>query len=132
MKIVTAVVALGALAVVGCSSGSGDDPLGPDPDLAQVEAHFQNPDGTFNEGNAQKVLGGQNEAARMNFTSTAASSSSGSDSDSDSDSAGIQCDALKQGQETGTCACPDGGSFAYSVRSEKVNQTHDIYMKMKM
>jgi hypothetical protein len=127
-----------------CSSGSGDDPLGPDPDPAAIESHFQNPDGTFNEGNAQRVLNGQGAAAEMNVTgSSAGSSSSSSSGTSTKQSAlihildtsgndGFACAALQQGQESGNCACPDGGSFDYAVRRETVNQTTDIVMKMKL
>src|SRR5688572_33494435 len=126
MKLVAGLFAVGVVAcAVGCSAGSGDDPLGPDPDLAVVESHFQNPDGTFNEGNAQRVLNGQGEAASMNLTGSSTGSSSGtstkqsfihildtSGSDGDSDNSRFACPALEQGQQTGTCACPDGGSFS--------------------
>ncbi len=139
MKLVAGVVALGlAVGVFGCSSGSGDDPLGPDPDLAEVESHFQNPDGTFNEGNAQKVLNGQGAASELNFTGTSTgSSSSGSSSKQsinllDANDSGIVCDALQQGQESGTCTCPEGGTFSYAVRTERVDQVTDVFMKVRM
>lgn len=140
-------VALAALAVVGCSSGSSGDPLAPDPDLAVVDGHFKNPDGTFNEGNAQRVLNGQGSASEVNFTggSAGSSSSSSSSGTTTKQSALIhildattnakspfQCDALQQGQESGSCSCPDGGSFDYAVHNEKVNQTTDVTMKMKL
>src|SRR4026207_2142827 len=106
-----AALALGFLlsCVAGWGSGSSDDPLGPDPDPAAIDGHLQNPDGTFNEGNAQRVLNGHGSASELNVTgSGGTSTSSGSTT---KESAGFACPDLEQGLETGTCACPDGGSF---------------------
>ncbi|MBX3187700.1 MAG: hypothetical protein KF819_11820 [Labilithrix sp.] len=125
MKIVSGLVAtvvVGSLVLVGCGS---DDEFGPAPDLSAAHERFDRPDGTFNGANAKGVIeSGSKGTSGLDFTGRS-SDSSGSGTkpksgglklaDADSDDSPFQCDALLSGQQTGSCACPSGGSMNYAM-----------------
>lgn len=148
MKIVLGFVATAvlALAVGGCgsSSESGDD-LGPDPDLASVQTRFDKPDGTFSSSNAAQVFDrgadGSGAATGFNF----AGPMGGGGGASSTKNVGIQileargggaspfaCSALQSGQTSGSCACPSGGSFDYSMRADGAGAVRSALMKIRM
>jgi hypothetical protein len=152
MKIVLGFVATAALALAmgGCSSSSEDDGFGNVPDLDGVRTRFEQPDGTLSEGNASKVLeqgtNGSSSAGGLNF---AGGGGSGSGSSS-TQSMGLQllnasssvepasfgfagCSALASGQQTGSCACPSGGSIDYAIRaSGQGGGTSNALMKFQL
>jgi len=117
--------------VVGCSSSSSSDPYGPSPDFNHVEAQFQQPTGTFAKGSEAKIFGqasAQQASTTSGFSvgaagssSTAGGTASGATSSQalrflDTAAGGADfCPALKSGAESGTCACPSGGSLAYDL-----------------
>ncbi len=112
---------------VGCSSGA-NDPFGPDPDYRALEAQFKTPTGTFRSESAGSVFSrtsSQLESQRRNdlagagsVTSIGASSSTTTKSLDLLDtvvngSNKVVCTSLQQGNLTGSCTCPAGGSFDY-------------------
>jgi hypothetical protein len=127
MKKVFVGAALAALAVVvsACSSGS-DDPFGAEPDYGAVRAHFDHPDGTIGSGNLSDVMARSSGSGDANVGGVFGG---GSSSSSSSNSGGItskslhflsndtafHCSALEAGQQSGSCACPSGGSFSYEI-----------------
>jgi hypothetical protein len=135
MKIVLGFVATAALALAmgGCGSSSDGDGFGADPDLSAVRSRFDQPDGTLSEGNAARVLdqgtNGSSSTSDLNF----AGGGGGSDGSASTQSMGLQlldatslkpasggfagCSALASGQQSGSCACPSGGSIDYVIRA---------------
>jgi hypothetical protein len=134
MKILLGFAATAALALAlgGCASSSDDgDGFGPDPDLTGVRSRFEQPDGTFSEANASKVFeqgtNGSSSAGDLNLSGT------GSSGTSTKKTMGLQlldatslhptssgfagCSALASGQQSGSCACPGGGSIDYVIRA---------------
>ncbi len=122
----SALVLVGLACVVGCSSSS-NDPFGPTPDFQQVEARFNAPTGTFGAGSESGVLAGlsQQRASQtggFGVGSTGSSSSTGSGGTTakslrflDANGGTSFCPALQSGAESGSCACPNGGSLAYDL-----------------
>lgn len=117
---------LGLSALVGCSSSS-NDPFGPTPDFGRVEAQFQQPTGTFAKGSEASIVGGlaKQQASSSDGFGLGGASSSGSSNggvttktfdllDTKAGGTGF-CDALKNGADSGSCACPNGGSLAYDM-----------------
>jgi hypothetical protein len=131
-------------ALVGCGSDAAD-PFGPEPDYASVQERFTAPSGTVSERNIGSVFAQYAEkrssSSQAEF-SGAASLTGGSGAGSlgaagamtqaggvsskalqllDFAESGatppLRCSALEHGNVTGSCACPDGGSFAYDFSS---------------
>ncbi|MDB4934807.1 MAG: hypothetical protein JWP87_1779 [Labilithrix sp.] len=125
--------------LVGCGSDASD-PFGPDPDYASVQQRFTSPTGTVNERNMGSVFAQyaekrstSSQAAFSGATSlggmggAAGGGASGSpqtggvqskalqllDLAETGSSSSLQCSALAHGDVTGSCSCPDGGSFDY-------------------
>jgi hypothetical protein len=126
--VLSLVAIVGGLSV-GCSSGA-NDPFGPDPDYRALEAQLRNPTGTFRSENAGSVFSktsGQIQAQQTNDlagagsvtgTSVGASSSTSTKSLDLLDtvvngSNKVVCTSIQQGNLTGSCTCPSGGSFDY-------------------
>jgi hypothetical protein len=118
------------LVVAGCSGSDSSDPFGPDPDYASVQQRIQSPTGTISERNMSALFSKYSEQKGMSSlgnvglgTSTTTSSETGTSTTGTHSqalhilggSSGLtaKCTALAQGNTTGSCACPSGGSFAY-------------------
>ena len=139
----TFILAFGAfcgVAAVGCSGGSTNDGFGPEPDFAQVEAKYQAPTGTFAVGTEGAVFGGFASQAKGSSSGFAIGGTTSGSSDSamtggiqmkslhalggDSGSTSDFCPAFKSGQESGSCACPNGGTLAYDFTGMKALQQY--------
>jgi len=130
MRVLGTLVGVCGLAVVGCSSSS-NDPFGPSPDFGHVEAQFQQPTGTFAKGSESKVFGQASQqqastAGSFSVGGTPVTSSSGTATQGGVTSQALRfldttqggtnfCPALQSGAESGSCACPSGGSLAYDL-----------------
>lgn len=140
------------LAAVGCSSSNGSDPFGPDPDYAAIDQRFASPDGTFTNANAGSVFSkyGDNKQTSQDVDMSGATSGSSSSSSSGVHSQALKvldlaqtggstsprCIALEHGDETGSCSCPDGGSFAYDFTGARALQNAsgpiDVSLKLRL
>ena len=119
-------LALVSVSAVGCSSAS-NDPFGATPDFQQVEAKFNAPTGTFASGSESQVISGltqqraaQNGGFGIGSTGSSQSASSGGTTAKslrflDVNGGAAFCPALQSGAESGSCACPSGGSLAYDM-----------------
>jgi hypothetical protein len=136
------------VSAVGCSSSSSSDPFGPTPDFAPVEARFQAPTGTFATGTESSVVTG---LTNQKQTSSSSFSVGGAPSTSTQSVRGFQlqslrtldanggssfCTALQSGSESGSCACPNGGSLAYDLSGMKQLQGYqsgpiDVTLKVR-
>lgn len=133
-----AALAFSSLAFVAC--GSSDSPYGEDPDFNSVRAKFDNPTGTLSANNSASVLGSfdaqkaSSESANVGGVSGSSAGSDGSDATTaggvatqalrmlagsaelegaDASTSTQACSDLVQGHESGSCQCPNGGSFIY-------------------
>jgi len=126
-----------AATVSGCSGGNSSSPFGADPNFTQIQARMTHPDGTFNPSKASSVFsqyGSLQSSSSAAGTAGGSSASSGSSStasyrpnglrlqDALGDASGT-CSDVKQGNLTGTCACPGGGNFAYDFSEYKSAQS---------
>jgi hypothetical protein len=119
-----------ALVVAGCSGSDSSDPFGAEPDYASVQQRIASPTGTIGERNLSSLFSKyseQNDTSSMANVglgkSTGAAPATGSGTSSTRSQAihilgggsGLtaSCSALAQGQLTGSCGCPSGGSFTY-------------------
>jgi len=125
-----------ALVVVGCGGSDSSDPFGPEPDYASVQQRISSPTGTVSERNVSALFSRYSEQSDTSAVanlgigkSTGTSTSSGTGSGTGTGSATTQsqalhilggssgltasCTALTQGNVTGSCSCPSGGSFTY-------------------
>lgn len=132
MKIVAGFVAVAMLGVLAVGCGGDDEELS-DGELANIEARFAQPDGTLSAGNTKSVIegakGNQSTASELNVTGNDVGGGSATTKSwgvgSSLRTLGIEtkgenafaCNALMSGQQSGTCACPSGGSFTYSMSS---------------
>ena len=117
-----AVFLLGALAMVGCGS-STSNPYGPDPDFNAVQSKLSTPTGTLPVGKESVVFSDfQNQAASQgNGFNYGGVGSSGSSTGVKSLALHVLgnganntwCPALENGQSSGSCTCPTGGSLVY-------------------
>jgi hypothetical protein len=131
---------LTTLGLMGCgSSSSGSDPFGQEPDYNEVQGHFDHPDGTFNAANASGVLGNANGSGDANaagvFTGGSSSSSSGVQQKALKILGGnpqLSCADLSAGHESGSCACPSGGSFDYQLSGAGGQSNADVTMKVHL
>lgn len=114
----------------GCGSGESSDPFGPEPDYASMQQRFTAPSGTIDERNMSAVFSryseqqGAGSMANVGVgTSTTVTSEEAPAPVGNVQTKALHvlggtgltasCSALKAGNTTGSCACPDGGSFAY-------------------
>jgi hypothetical protein len=130
MKFVLGFVSVASLALAmgGCGSSSSGDGAGALPDFNAVNARFDKPDGTFNDGNASAVfqhgMDGSSSAADLDLSSGGSSSSSSSTTKKSvglsllSSGAFGACSPFVGGQQTGSCSCPAGGSLDYTLASD--------------
>jgi len=143
-----ATVLLGTGTLLGCSSGGSGDPYGATPDFNVVQGRFDHPDGTLNSGNAGSVfgtMGTSSSAGAVNVFGGGSSSSSSSSSSATPGAATTQalhlltttsstpsCPALQQGQKSGSCACPSGGTFQYEIDGDTTasNGNADVTMRV--
>jgi hypothetical protein len=121
-----------ALVVAGCSGSDSSDPFGAEPDYASVQQRISSPTGTVSERNMASIFSRYSEQRDMSSlgnvglgTSTGTSTTTatgGGTATTHSQalhilggSSGLtaSCSALAQGNVTGSCSCPSGGSFAY-------------------
>lgn len=125
-----------AAALTGCSSGSSSsDSFGAEPDYASIQQRFTAPTGTvpadkmsalfarYSEQRASSSLAGMGGAtsfvpggATRSTTATTGVHSQALqllDVAQSGGSTSPRCSALEHGDVTGSCACPDGGSFDY-------------------
>jgi hypothetical protein len=122
-----------ALVVAGCSGSDSSDPFGAEPDYASVQQRIASPTGTIGERNLSSLFSKyseQNDTSSManlglgKSTGTATSTGSGTTGTATTHSQSLHilgggsgltasCTALAQGNLTGSCSCPSGGSFAY-------------------
>lgn len=124
---------LGTLAMmVGCGS-SDSNPFGPDPDFNAVQSKLSTPTGTLTAGRESAVFADyQNQAASQsngfNYAGVGSSTSPGGVSSQALHVLGNQasntwCPALQNGQTSGSCTCPSGGSLAYDFAGiQQLNQ----------
>lgn len=127
------------LVVAGCSGSDSSDPFGPEPDYASVQQRIQSPSGTISERNMSALFSKYSEQRGMSAlgnvglgTSTTTSSGTGTGTATTHSqalhilggSSGLTstCSALAQGNTTGSCACPSGGTFAYDFEGLRVIQ----------
>jgi hypothetical protein len=143
----SAIVLIGLACIVGCSSSS-NDPFGPTPDFQQVQARFNAPTGTFAAGTESGVLAGlsqQRSAQSGGFGIGGTSSSStgaagGTTAQSlrflDANGGTAFCPALANGAESGSCACPNGGTLAYDLSGMQAMKNYhggaiDVTLKVR-
>ncbi len=144
----TSVLVLAGLAcVVGCSSSS-HDPFGPTPDFLAVQARFAAPSGTFAPGSESQVLTGLSQQRAQQgggfgiggASSTSTSGSGGTTAKSlrflDVNGGTSFCPALQSGAESGSCACPNGGSLAYDLSGMQAMRNYhggsvDVTLKVR-
>ena len=121
MKRAALAMVLAAVAVA-CGSNDNGGSAG-SLDVAAVNAHFDNPDGTVSDGNIGSVLSSRDSAsgADLGVAGTSGSSSSSGTSKQSlrflDDSVTSSCTAFSSGQRAGSCACPNGGSFDYDIEA---------------
>jgi hypothetical protein len=146
MKIVLGFAATAlALAMGGCGSSSEGDGFGPDPDLAGIQGRFDRPDGTFNASNASRVFesgtNGSSSASELNFGSGGSSGGSSTETKSvglhvldaaSGKASPFHCSALQSGQQSGSCACPSGGSIDYLMSGSGQGSSRSALMKFRM
>jgi hypothetical protein len=150
LSLVVAASSFGVV-VAGCGGSDSSDPFGPEPDYASVQQRIQSPTGTVSERNLSAVLSRYSEqrdtSALGNVglgTSTSTSSGTGTGTTTTHSqalhilggSSGLtaSCAALAQGNATGSCACPSGGSFAYDFSALRYVQSSgliDASMKVR-
>jgi len=120
-----------ALVAVGCSGSDSSDPFGAEPDYAAVQQRISSPTGTISERNMSAVFSRYSEQRDMSAlsnvgigssTSSTTTTATGGTTTTHSQSLHIlggssgltaSCSALAQGNLTGNCSCPSGGSFTY-------------------
>jgi hypothetical protein len=120
-----------ALVAIGCSGSDSSDPFGAEPDYAAVQQRISSPTGTISERNMSTIFSRYSEQRDMSAlsnvgigssTSTTTTTATGGTATTHSQalhilggSSGLtaSCSAVAQGNLTGSCACPSGGSFAY-------------------
>jgi hypothetical protein len=121
------------LLVVGCSSGgSTADPYGPTPDFTAIQSRFDSPTGTFAKGSESSVFDGfvqqtQNQSSSFGIGGVGTSTSSGGTTTIKSQALHILggnttssfcpslASGLNAGQDSGSCACPSGGSLLWEI-----------------
>lgn len=127
-----ALVAVSSFAVVvaGCSGSDSSDPFGAEPDYAAVQQRISSPTGTVGERNMKAVFSRFSEqrdtsgVANVGLGSSTSDSSEAASGTATTHSQALKilggsggltasCTALRQGNVTGNCACPSGGSFTY-------------------
>ncbi len=116
----------------GCSGGSSSSPFGADPNFTQIQSRMSHPDGTFNPAKAGSVFGQYGSlqsssssagvAGKSGSTSTASYRPNGLKLQDAMGDASHSCTDIKQGNLTGNCACPGGGTFAYDFSEYKSAQ----------
>lgn len=119
MKRAALAIVLASVAVAcGSSDNDGNGGLGGAPDFTQVNARFDHPDGTLSNDNIGSVLSSKQSAsnADLGVGGTSGSASSQSIRFLDNDVTG-SCAAFRNGQQSGSCACPNGGSFDYEIQA---------------
>jgi hypothetical protein len=138
----TAVGALALSGLAGCGSSSSHDPFGPEPDFASIEARAARPTGTLAPGREASLLG-EFATRRSGSTSLdvgAAGVSAGGDSGGlqgqalralDLDGSFTSCSDLRGGRTVGSCACPDGGTFAYDFSGMQQRNLQEYVLKMR-
>jgi hypothetical protein len=120
-----------ALVVAGCSGSDASDPFGAEPDYAAVQQRISSPTGTASERNMSALFSRYSEQRDMSAlgnvgigsaSSSTATTATGGTTTTHSQALHIlgggsgltaSCTALAQGNLTGSCSCPSGGSFAY-------------------
>lgn len=125
-------VRMGAAAAVtsimlACGSSS-DDPFGPEPSYADIKAQFDHPTGTFAAGSEKSIFSTYDGQANANTAYNVLGSQTGSSTPSTTmqashglrilggvGNASTWCGALQQGQASGSCGCPQGGTFVYDL-----------------
>lgn len=123
---------LGTLAMVGCGSADSN-PYGPDPDFNAVQSKLSTPTGTLAAGRESAAFTdyqtqAANQANGFNYAGVGSSSSSGGVSSQALHVLGNQasntwCPALQNGQTSGSCTCPSGGSLSYDFAGiQQLNQ----------
>ena len=142
------------LVVAGCGGSDSSDPFGPEPDYAAVQQRIQSPTGTVSERNMSAVFSRyseQRDASALGNVGLGTSKSTSSTSTGTGSGTATthsqalhilgggsgltaSCAALAQGNVTGSCACPSGGSFAYDFSSLRYVQqsTGPIDASMKV
>jgi hypothetical protein len=118
----------------GCS-GSSSSPFGADPNFTQIQSRMAHPDGTFapqKAGNVFSQFGSlQSSSSSAGVAGSSATPTSSTKSyrpnglklaDAMGDAKNT-CTDMKQGNLTGNCACPGGGSFAYDFSEYKAQQS---------
>jgi|GEM_PF-2882528 len=136
------VCAASALAAAGCSVAS-DDPFGPEPDFVTLEQRFVLPTGTLTEANAAAVLARYEDerraAPRIELGAVppgarerpmAAGGAAGVRSQAlhllalaeTGRPTNPRCLAIDHGDARGSCACPEGGAFAYDFSEVRAAQ----------
>lgn len=136
-SVLVAIVPVVAVFVAtGCSGGSSSSPFGADPNFTQIQARMTHPDGTFNPAKASGVFSQYGSLQSSSSTAGVAGKSGGAASSTSAMSyrpnglklqdamgdASHSCSDIKQGNLTGTCACPGGGTFAYDFSEYKSAQ----------
>lgn len=132
------VLALGSFAFVatGCSGADSSDPFGPEPDYAALEQRLSSPTGTLSERNMSALFtryGEQSDTSAVANVGVGSSQSTSSSTGTATPTATTRsqalhilggrsgltagCTALAQGNLTGSCSCPSGGSFTYDFGS---------------
>lgn len=122
------------LVVVGCGGSDSSDPFGPEPDYASVQQRISSPTGTISERNMSTLFSRYSEQSDTSALGnvgigTSTGTSTGTASGTGTSAGGTRsqalhilggssgltasCTALAQGNVTGSCSCPSGGSFAY-------------------
>ena len=123
-----------SLGAIGCSGSESSDPFGAEPDYATLKQRISSPTGTLDARNMGGLFARYSEqrgtssigsigisspkTASADEESAATTSSSGTHSQAlrilgGGSSLTSSCGAIAQGTTTGSCSCPEGGSFTY-------------------
>lgn len=148
MKNVAGFVSLVMLGIFAAGCGGDDEHELSDAEIAAVEARFAQPDGTLSSANAQRVITGAKDGSASaggvnvtgNTAATGGTTTKSADVAGSLSALGIEpqasnpffCSSLQQGQRTGTCACPSGGSFTYALQSSGGGGVSSSLMRIEL
>jgi hypothetical protein len=126
MRKVVALMVVGVVA--GCGSSS-NDPFGPEPNYNAIRAQFDRPTGTFAAGTETGAFSAYNQSQQssQSYGAMGNLTASGTASGTATQSVGLHilggasslgsatdwCPALNNKQTSGSCSCPDGGTFEW-------------------
>ena len=116
-----------ACALAGCGGGGGasGSTFGPDPDFATLDARLSTPTGTLAAGTVEAAVSALDAVQSPSLSIDALVQVTPSNT---------SCQALGHRDASGTCACPNGGTFAYdfSELADGAPATGAVTLRLKL